>query len=134
MVDRLSSWLDELSQKAPDDGSEAKYYEKSPISDEDLLVRAEYLLGEHNPEITDILLNERTMASLEELFGETPVLFKEKANYKLPGVDLINYIRIRQQAGMPILTFIFQWPSLLMRTGKIMLLSVSCVQVITTRT
>ncbi len=85
VVDQLSSWLDELSQKAPDDGSEAKYYEKSPISDEDLLVRAEYLLGEHNPEITKILLNERTMASLEDLFGETPVLFKEKANYKLPG-------------------------------------------------
>ncbi len=85
VVDQLSSWLDELSQKAPDDGPEAKYYEKSPISDEDLLVRAEYLLGEHNPEITDLLLNERTLSSLEDLFGEAPVLFKEKANYKLPG-------------------------------------------------
>jgi len=85
VVEQLSSWLDELSQKAPDDSAEAKYYEKSPISDEDLLVRAEYLLGEHNPEITDILLNERTMSSLEDLFGEAPVLFKEKANYKLPG-------------------------------------------------
>ena len=85
VVARLSSWLDELSQKAPDDGAEAKYYEKSPISDEDLLVRAEYLLGKHNPEITDILLNARTMSSLEDLFGEAPVLFKEKANYKLPG-------------------------------------------------
>jgi hypothetical protein len=38
VVARLSSWLDELSQKAPDEASEAKYYEKSPISDEDLLV------------------------------------------------------------------------------------------------
>ena len=85
VVDRLSSWLDELSKKAPDEGSEAKYYEKSPISDEDLLVRAEYLLGEHNPKITDLLLNERTLSSLEDLFGEAPVLFKEKANYKLPG-------------------------------------------------
>jgi len=85
MIERLSSWLDELSHKAPDDGAEAKYYEKSPISDEDLLVRAEYLLGEHNPEITDLLLNERTMSSLQDLFGEAPVLFKEKANYKLPG-------------------------------------------------
>jgi ectoine hydroxylase-related dioxygenase (phytanoyl-CoA dioxygenase family) len=85
VVDQLSSWLDEISQKAPDDGAEAKYYEKSPISDEDLLVRAEYLLGEHNPEITDLLLNERTLSSLEDLFGEAPVLFKEKANYKLPG-------------------------------------------------
>jgi len=85
VVDQLSSWLDEISQKAPDDGAEAKYYEKSPISDEDLLVRAEYLLGEHNPEITDILLNERTLSSLEDLFFFFSVLFKEKANYKLPG-------------------------------------------------
>ena len=76
VADRLSSWLEELSQKAPDEGSEAKYYEKSPISDEDLLVRAEYLLGKHNPEITDILLNERTMSSLEDLFGEAAVLLK----------------------------------------------------------
>lgn len=85
VVDQLSGWLDELSQKAPEDGVEAKYYEKSPISGEDMLVRAEYLLGEHNPEITDLLLNERTLSSLEDLFGEAPVLFKEKANYKLPG-------------------------------------------------
>ena len=85
VIDQLSTWLDELSQKAPDEGSEAKYYEKSPISDEDLLVRAEYLLGEHNQEKTDLLLNETTLSCLEELFGEPPVLFKEKANYKLPG-------------------------------------------------
>ena len=85
VVDQLSIWLDELSQKAPDEGSEAKYYEKSPISNEDLLVRAEYLLGEHNQEKTDLLLNEITLSCLEDLFGEPPVLFKEKANYKLPG-------------------------------------------------
>ena len=85
VIDQLSRWLDELSQKAPDEGSEAKYYEKSPISDEDLLVRAEYLLGEHNKRMTDLLLNETTLFCLEELFGEPPVLFKEKANYKLPG-------------------------------------------------
>ncbi|MEE9160560.1 MAG: hypothetical protein V3V73_02110, partial [Gammaproteobacteria bacterium] len=54
VVDQLSIWLDELSQKAPNEGSEAKYYEKSPISAENLLVRAEYLLGEHNQEKTDL--------------------------------------------------------------------------------
>ena len=85
VVDQLSIWLDELSQKAPNEGPEAKYYEKSPISAENLLVRAEYLLGEHNQEKTDLLLNETTLSCLEDLFGEPPVLFKEKANYKLPG-------------------------------------------------
>ena len=84
-VDVLSTWLDELSRKAPTEGSEAKYYEKSPITNEDLLVRAEYLLGDHNPEISKLLLNETTLLCLEDLFGEAAVLFKEKANYKLPG-------------------------------------------------
>ena len=84
-VDKLSKWLEELSQKAPADSAEAKYYEKSPISDEHLLVRVEYLLGDHNPEISKLLLNESTLSSLEDLFGEPSVLFKEKANYKLPG-------------------------------------------------
>jgi len=37
-VEKPSTWLEELSQKAPADSAEAKYYEKSPISDEDLLV------------------------------------------------------------------------------------------------
>jgi len=84
-VNKLSTWLEELSQKAPADSAEAKYYEKSPISDEDLLVRAEYLLGDNNPEISKLLLNESTLLSLEDLFGEPSILFKEKANYKLPG-------------------------------------------------
>ena len=84
-VNKLSTWLEELSQKAPADSAEAKYYEKSPISDEDLLVRAEYLLGDNNPEISKLLLNESTLLSLEDLFGEPSILFKEKANFKLPG-------------------------------------------------
>ena len=84
-VARLSQWLDELSDKAPDEGKEAKYYEQSPISDEIQLVRAEYLLGDHNPDITGLLLDGNTLGSLQDLFGEPPILFKEKANYKLPG-------------------------------------------------
>ena len=84
-VSELSLWLDELSRKAPAEGSEAKYYEKSPISDEDLLVRAEYLLGDHNLKATELLLNQPTLSAMEDLFGEPPVLFKEKANYKLSG-------------------------------------------------
>ncbi len=84
-VDRLSQWLDELSAKAPDEGAEAKYYEQSPITDDIQLVRAEYLLGDHNPDISALLLNDDTLSVLQDLFGEPALLFKEKANYKLPG-------------------------------------------------
>jgi ectoine hydroxylase-related dioxygenase (phytanoyl-CoA dioxygenase family) len=84
-VSKLSVWLEELSHKGFDEGAEAKYFEKSPVSGKNLLVRAEYLLGEHNPDISQLLLNASTLSSLQELLGEPPVLFKEKANYKLPG-------------------------------------------------
>ena len=84
-VETLSEWLDGLAAKAPEEGREAKYYERSPLTGEVQLVRAEYLLGEHNPEVTELLLDERTMSCVEALFGEPALLFKEKANYKLPG-------------------------------------------------
>lgn len=84
-MDKLSAWLDALSEKKPEEGDEAKYYEKSPVTGDNLLVRAEHILGDHNPEITELLLPPKVMECLTQLFGEPPVLFKEKVNYKLPG-------------------------------------------------
>ena len=62
-----------------------KYYEKSPTTGEDVLVRIENVLGDHNPELTKLLVSPEAIECLTELFGEQPVLFKEKINYKLPG-------------------------------------------------
>jgi len=84
-MDTVSTWLDELRDKNPGAGREAKYYEKSTITSENILVRIEYVLGDHNPEITTLLLSPATIECLTQLFGEPPVLFKEKINYKLPG-------------------------------------------------
>jgi hypothetical protein len=84
-IQRVSDWLDEL-QKAPQSGGvDARYYERSPVTQENILVRVEHFLGEHNGEITELLLPGRAMECLEQLFGEAPILFKEKVNYKLPG-------------------------------------------------
>ncbi len=80
----VSDWLDILRAQVPGAGKEAMYFETSPLSGESLLVRAEYLLGDHNPEITGLLLNEKTMTALQELLGEPALLFKDKVNYKLP--------------------------------------------------
>lgn len=85
MMKKVTVWLNDLQVKLPGKGSEAKYYETSPVTGENMLVRAEYLLGKHNPEITELLLSEKTIQCLTDLFGEPPVLFKEKVNYKLPG-------------------------------------------------
>ncbi len=85
VMNKISAWLDELHDKTPNMGEEAKYYEKSALSDENILVRVEHFLGYHNNEITKMLLSQKTIDCLTDLFDEPPVLFKEKVNYKLPG-------------------------------------------------
>lgn len=85
VINNLSSWLDKLQDKSPEEGVEAKYYETSSITGGNILVRVEHILGNHNPEITRLLLGPRTLQCLSALFGEPPLLFKEKVNYKMPG-------------------------------------------------
>lgn len=90
-VEQMSAWLDQLSG-SDGDGDAATYFETSPETGETVLVRAEHLLGEHAPEMTRLLLRDDVQATLAELLGDTPVLFKDKANYKLPGCrsDLLH--------------------------------------------
>ena len=85
VMKKISEWLDELHDKIPKKGEEAKYYEKSTLNEENILIRVEHVLGDHNPELTKLLLSQKTIDCLMDLFGEPPVLFKEKINYKLPG-------------------------------------------------
>ncbi len=84
-MDKVSAWLDELRDKLPGEGKEAMYYEKSTLTGENILIRIENVLGDLNPEISKLLITKNTIDYLTDLFGEPPVLFKEKINYKLPG-------------------------------------------------
>ena len=84
-MNKVSAWLDELRDKDPGENQEAKYYEKSTITGENILVRIENVLGGRNREIAKLLLPPKPIECLTQLFGEPPVLFKEKVNYKLPG-------------------------------------------------
>jgi len=81
----ISNWLDELQDKEPAAGEEAKYYETSPLNGENLLVRIENVVGDYNRDISDLLISDKAKEALSQLIGEAPVLFKEKINYKLPG-------------------------------------------------
>ncbi|MDA1091064.1 MAG: phytanoyl-CoA dioxygenase family protein [Proteobacteria bacterium] len=81
----VSALVDGLMGKEPAVGEEAKYFEQSPLSGENLLVRIENVLGDHNAALTDLLLTPKTMACLSQLLGEPAVLFKDKVNFKLPG-------------------------------------------------
>jgi len=91
-VRRLSEWLDELRDSDGTENDIATYFETSPSSGEAVLVRAEHLLGEHNPEMSELLLKPAVIEALTAMLGDEPVLFKEKANYKLPGCrsDLLH--------------------------------------------
>ncbi len=82
----VSDWLDALQDESADASAHAaKYFEKSPLTGENILVRVEHILGEHDVQISELLLNEKTISALTTLLGEPPVLFKEKINYKHPG-------------------------------------------------
>ncbi|MCH7864492.1 MAG: phytanoyl-CoA dioxygenase family protein [Proteobacteria bacterium] len=85
VMDEVSVWLDVLRDKEPVKDQEAKYYEKSTITGENILVRIENVLGDNNPELAELLMPPKAMECLTQLFDEPPVLFKEKVNYKLPG-------------------------------------------------
>lgn len=85
VMNRISALLDELRGREPKQGEEAKYYEKSGRTGENILVRIENVLGDHNRELTQLLLSPEAIECLAQLFGERPVLFKDKVNYKLPG-------------------------------------------------
>jgi len=82
---RISNWLHELKNKNPKPGEEAKYFEQSSITGENVIVRIENILGPHNPQMTEIFLSDKTIGCLTDLLDEQPVLFKEKVNYKIPG-------------------------------------------------
>ena len=85
VMKKVSAWLDELRDKTPNKGEEAKYYERSTLNGENILIRVEHILGDHNPEITKLLISQKATDCLTDLFDEPPILFKEKVNYKLPG-------------------------------------------------
>jgi ectoine hydroxylase-related dioxygenase (phytanoyl-CoA dioxygenase family) len=82
---QVSVILDELRDKESAKGRDAKYYETSPVTGENMLVRIEKILGDHNAKLTKILFAPKAIECLTQLCGEAPVLFKDKINYKLPG-------------------------------------------------
>ena len=79
-VERISAWLEELQNSDGSENDIATYFEASPITGQPVLVRAEYLLGDHNPEMTQLFLKDEVIAGLTAFLGDKPVLFKEKAN------------------------------------------------------
>ena len=84
-IARVTSWLEKMLALEPAPGREAKYYETSDLTDEPLLMRVENIFDDNNTEMRDLVLNADMKQVLYDLLGEPPVVFKDKANFKLPG-------------------------------------------------
>ncbi|MCL4792322.1 MAG: hypothetical protein KJ040_09765, partial [Gammaproteobacteria bacterium] len=66
-IKKISDWLDALKTTPPPDGAEACYYEQSPVTGKELLVRVEHVLGEHNPDITRLMLTPKLLGAITDL-------------------------------------------------------------------
>jgi ectoine hydroxylase-related dioxygenase (phytanoyl-CoA dioxygenase family) len=91
-METIARWLSELEIADVLPEQEAKYYEASEITGKSVLVRIENFMLEGNAELRDVILSPKTKQLLEDVMGEPALLFKDKVNYKLPGVraDLLH--------------------------------------------
>jgi ectoine hydroxylase-related dioxygenase (phytanoyl-CoA dioxygenase family) len=85
VMEKISGWLDELRDDEDDEVQGSRFYEKSATTGENILVRVEDVFGDQNAKIAELLISPNALDCLTGLFGEPPILFKEKINYKLPG-------------------------------------------------
>jgi ectoine hydroxylase-related dioxygenase (phytanoyl-CoA dioxygenase family) len=84
-IDLIVKYSDEVIAFPETTGKWMKYYEKSILTGESILGRIEYFLDYH-PEFSRFLEENQILNStLGDLFGESPILFKEKINMKLHG-------------------------------------------------
>ncbi len=87
MMERMSSWADELQASPESPGATMKYFENDLLrSGERVLSRVENFAPYH-PGFGELADGDELLGRTSELFGEPAVLFKEKLNFKLPGGD-----------------------------------------------
>ena len=74
-----------------------KIYDDSPIDSTPRLTRIEHFIGNDNS-FDSLILNDKLNDLLTTLFADSPILFKDKINMKLPGgkADLLH---LDQAAG-----------------------------------
>ena len=90
---KLSLWLDELRDKWPAEGKEAKYYETSPLSGENILVRIENVIGEQNREASGLLISDKAREYLTRLLRRGSASFRRqnptwRLNRSVPGLSV----------------------------------------------
>lgn len=85
MAARLTAWVDEIQAWSETPGAHMMYFEES-MNDpsQRILNRVENFIQYHDG-FNRLLAEDGLRESVNDLFGEPAVLFKEKINFKLPG-------------------------------------------------
>lgn len=83
----IQEWTTEIGNYPETPGKWMMYFEKSQHNAQDrLLSRVENFIPYHAG-MEKLVCADKMMAATHQLFGERPVLFKDKINFKLPGGD-----------------------------------------------
>jgi hypothetical protein len=79
----LRRWVEETEAWSETPGQWMKYFELTEFGQR-RLCRVEHFIEFHDG-LKELICGDESMSSLQQLMGETAVLFKEKINFKLPG-------------------------------------------------
>ena len=82
--EKLSQWADEMLAWKQEQGTKWLLYKEKKPNGEKMVDRIERFIEYHRG-FFDLINNEIILRILSDLFGEPPVLFKEKLFYKQPG-------------------------------------------------
>ena len=82
----ISAWTDDVSSAPETPGKTMMYFETSAQDDSRILSRIENFVPYHQG-FGELITRRRMLQAVDQLFGESSVLFKDKINFKLAGAD-----------------------------------------------
>ena len=81
----LSDAIDTMAARSPVVGREMPYFEDSRLEPGKRVLSRIEKFADHDEKLGALAREKKMIGRLRELFGDEPVLFKEKVNFKLPG-------------------------------------------------
>ena len=85
-MENISAWTDDVSSAPETPGKTMMYFETSAMDHSRILSRIENFVPYHQG-FGELITRRRMLQAVDQLFGESSVLFKDKINFKLPGAD-----------------------------------------------
>ena len=84
-VAKVAENFENIEDLDPEKAQPSFYYEPSVTQAGKKLLRRIERVSDHSTLAKDLILSSEILSAVDELTGETPILFKDKLNLKLPG-------------------------------------------------